>query len=90
MKTTMNTTIHETLHTMGIDHCIAWTCLMNAFIVDTFDICPMDLKKLEISQKFDLREREEKLLRIFKKLKFSNEIKITQRKLNIIKKMKKN
>ena len=88
MRTTMNTTIHETLHTMGIDHCVAWTCLMNAFIVDTFEICPMDLKKLEIAKKFDLREREEKLLKIFRKLKFTKEMKMCQSKLNIIKKMK--
>ena len=46
---------------------------MNSFIVDTFDVCPMDLKKLEIARKFDLREREEKLLKIFKKLGYEKD-----------------
>ena len=81
------TVLHETMHTMGIDHCIAWKCLMNAFIVDTFDICPMDLKKLEIAKKFNLLEREEKLLKIFRKLKYQEEIKLTLTKIQILKKL---
>ena len=73
---------------MGIDHCVAWNCLMNSFIVDTFDVCPMDLKKLEIARKFDLREREEKLLKIFKKLGYEKEIKMCQMKIKLLKNMK--
>ena len=81
------TVMHEVLHTIGIDHCVAWKCLMNAFVVDTFDICPMDLKKLEIARKFDLREREEKMLKIFKKLGYKEEIRLTLKKIQILKKL---
>lgn len=82
------TVLHETMHTMGIDHCVAWKCLMNAFIVDTFEICPMDLKKLEIACKFNLIERQEKLIKLFKKLKLKEPLRINERKLQILKKMK--
>lgn len=82
------TTLHETMHTMGIDHCVAWKCLMNAFIVDTFEICPMDLKKLEIACKFDLFEREKRLLHIFTKMKYKEAAKFIQSKLKFLKKLK--
>ena len=57
---------------------------MNAFIADTFDICPRDLKKLEIAKKFNLLEREEKLWKIFRKLKYKEEIKLTMKKIKKI------
>lgn len=74
------------MHTMGIDHCQAWKCLMNSFIIDSFEICPMDLKKLEIATKYNLLEREQRLLKIFKALKFEEEIQKTLMKIKILKK----
>lgn len=75
---------------MGIDHCLAWKCLMNSFVIDSFGVCPMDLKKLEIATKYDLLEREQSLLKIFKTLNFEEEIKKTLMKIKILKKLQTN
>lgn len=82
----MQTVLHETLHTMGLDHCIAWKCLMNAFIVDTFDLCPLELKKLEAVTKQPLLEREKALLKVFKKMGYKEEIRRSLKKIAALKK----
>ncbi len=75
------------MHTFGIDHCLAWKCLMNSFVIDSFEICPMDLKKLEIATKCKLLKREKSLLIIFRNLGFKEEIKKSMMKIKILKKL---
>ena len=57
-------TQNELLHTFGIDHCVAWRCLMNAYVPESrsaqdpqLALCPMDLRKLQYAVKFDVRDR---------------------------------
>lgn len=40
------TALHEILHTLGFDHCVAWACLMNAYTSFTSWLCPACLRKL--------------------------------------------
>jgi hypothetical protein len=40
------TILHETLHTLGFDHCIAWKCLMNGMANSVSWLCPACSRKL--------------------------------------------
>ena len=62
---------------------------MNSFIVDTFDLCPLELKKLEAVTKQPLVEREEALLKVFRKFGYKEEIKRSLKKLAALEKKKK-
>jgi archaemetzincin len=62
---------HETGHMFGIRHCIWYQCLMNGSNhMDEFDsqplhLCPVDLRKLQWSAGFDVRERYRRLLAFY-------------------------
>jgi predicted Zn-dependent protease len=57
-KEILNTTIHEFLHTMGIDHCVYWKCLMNSNItISEIVLCPIDSAKLMSELKYNHLER---------------------------------
>lgn len=60
------TTVHELLHTLGVDHCESWACTMNPCgggdILCAMDICPADLRKLDTAVgNIDLVDRWTKL-----------------------------
>jgi predicted Zn-dependent protease len=38
--------LHEILHTLGFDHCKAWSCLMNAISNQEGWLCPACSRKL--------------------------------------------
>ena len=40
------TFLHETLHTLGFDHCLEWRCLMNPIVAGDLWLCPSCLAKL--------------------------------------------
>ena len=56
------TGIHELLHTLGLDHCVLWKCIMNAYCSsqdadDEVLLCPLDMKKIWSCLNFDVKER---------------------------------
>ncbi len=64
---------HETGHMFGIWHCIWYRCLMNGSNhLNEFDsrpahLCPVDLRKLQWSVGFDVRERYRRLLAFYER-----------------------
>ena len=70
---------HETGHMFGIQHCIWYQCVMNGSNhMDEFDsqpmhLCPVDLRKLQWSVGFDVRERYRRLLAFYTQVGFRDE-----------------
>jgi archaemetzincin len=70
---------HETGHMFGIQHCIWYQCLMNGsnhmdeFDSQPLDLCPVDLRKLQWSVGFDVRERYRRLLAFYTQAGFRDE-----------------
>jgi len=70
---------HETAHMFGIQHCIWYHCVMNGSNhLDEFDaqplhLCPVDLRKLQWSVGFDVRERYRRLLAFYTQAGFRDE-----------------
>lgn len=65
---TCKTMAHEMCHIFGIDHCVYYTCLMNAHAspdgqdnAEALHLCPIDLRKLGHSIGFDIGERYRQL-----------------------------
>ena len=87
-KQFLSTILHECMHTMGIEHCISWDCIMNSGMCESIQVCPMDLRKLHEVCGFDIKIRYERLLSWFEKFKWKNEKKWCQCILNVIKEKK--
>jgi len=70
---------HETGHMFGIQHCIWYQCVMNGsnnmdeFDSQPLDLCPVDLRKLQWSVGFDVRERYRRLLAFYTQAGFHDE-----------------
>jgi archaemetzincin len=62
---------HETGHMFGLMHCVFFECLMNGSNhlkesdSQPIHLCPVCLRKLQLSAGFDLMKREEALLKFF-------------------------
>lgn len=67
MKEIFESSAHELLHTMGVDHCIEFKCLMNAYISGGKHLCPIDMKKLENITKTSKKEWLENLVKFYDK-----------------------
>lgn len=80
---------HETGHMFGLRHCVNAHCNMNgANNLREFDsqplyLCPVCLSKLNSSVWFNPRERYENLLKIYKEMKFTDEVKWVQKWLKL-------
>ena len=70
---------HETAHMFGLLHCTFYSCLMNGSNhLDEADsrplhLCPVCLRKLQSSVKFDVADRYRKLEAFYKKVKVDDE-----------------
>jgi archaemetzincin len=75
---------HETSHMFGIQHCIFYRCLMNGsnHIAESdarpLHLCPVDLRKLEWSAGFDIRERYSRLFEFARTCGFADEAEWTR------------
>ena len=71
--------VHETGHMFGIRHCIHYHCIMNGSNhLDESDaapmhLCPVCLRKLQLSARFDPRARYAKLVKFYAKHGFEEE-----------------
>jgi len=71
LKRSCKTLTHEIGHIFGIKHCIEYRCLMNGSNhIEESDAkplyyCPIDLRKLHLSLKFPVLERQKKLLELW-------------------------
>jgi len=86
---------HEIGHIFGIRHCIYYQCLMNGsnHIRESDDkpvyYCPIDLRKLQCALKFNVVERQEKLLALWTEFGWTEEaVWGKQRLLNLRKSIK--
>lgn len=59
----LQTMLHETLHTLGFDHCMAWKCLMNSWTNFTSWLCPACSRKLYHEIGLNSDEKVKKWLR---------------------------
>jgi hypothetical protein len=84
-RETFSTVLHECMHTIGVDHCIAWTCIMNSFVNSVFSLCPSDLRKLYHAIGFDIKERLHRLFIVYKKLRWHKEYKECNKYLKLLK-----
>jgi archaemetzincin len=79
---------HETSHMFGIQHCIYFNCLMNGSNhLDESDrrplhLCPVDLRKLHYSIRFDINQRYRSLLDFAKAVHFDDEAQWLSRRLD--------
>ncbi|KAL4511838.1 hypothetical protein ABPG72_012683 [Tetrahymena utriculariae] len=67
----ISTSLHECLHTFGIDHCIYFDCIMNSmYQQDQFwmQLCPVDLVKLQSELKFDIKQRYQNLKNFYQNI----------------------
>lgn len=83
-RETFSTVLHECMHTIGIDHCIAWTCIMNSMVNSVFSLCPCDLRKLHHAIGFDIKERLHRLSKAYKKLRWHKEYKECNKYLKLL------
>lgn len=78
---------HETGHMFGVAHCIFYRCIMNGsnHLAESdgrpMHLCPVDLKKLQWSVGFDVRDRYQKLLDAEAACGFDDEVAWTRRML---------
>jgi archaemetzincin len=70
---------HETSHMFGIEHCIYFRCVLNGsnHLGETdarpMQLCPVDLRKLQWSVRFDVTERYRRLRAACNHAGFSDE-----------------
>lgn len=73
------TLAHESMHMFGLDHCTHFMCVMNANVSpwddgkDPIHLCPVCLRKLHLSTKFDISKRFEELLRCYERFEWTQE-----------------
>ncbi|MCP4901580.1 MAG: hypothetical protein GY906_31845 [bacterium] len=81
---------HETAHMFGIRHCIAFSCLMNGsnHLEETdstpMHLCPIDLRKLQWSIGFDVRERYSRLAVVYHEYGMKDEARWISRRQSTI------
>ena len=72
------TFLHETMHTMGLDHCMLWKCVMNSNGIPDpnedeggrMELCPLELIKLKECIGFDVIARYKKLSKFYERYKW--------------------
>jgi hypothetical protein len=71
----IETVIHETLHTLGFDHCLAWSCLMNGIVNSEVWLCPACMKKLHSEIGIEVEDWYKGLISVFRKHKLKRFLK---------------
>jgi archaemetzincin len=83
---------HEACHMLGMRHCVFFNCLMNGsnHLAESdrrpLHLCPIDLRKLHWSLRFDVVERYERLLAFWRSAGVSGEAEWIERRLEVIRK----
>lgn len=72
------TCAHELLHTMGVDHCVDYKCLMNGYISGGKHLCPIDMQKLREITKISFKERLNNLVSFYEENSWKEELKWTK------------
>ncbi|KAL0479352.1 archaemetzincin [Acrasis kona] len=82
----LKTLAHEICHVFGIDHCIFFSCVMNAIVgdenVEPMWLCPVDLSKLRKSVGFEIQHRYRNLITLFKEFSMTDEVSWIEKILN--------
>lgn len=83
--------VHETAHMFGLHHCIYFKCVVNGSNhlkesdARPLHLCPVCLRKLQHSIRFDVVNRYRRLLRFYQKVGFDNDAQwITHRLTRIL------
>ncbi|ELR25516.1 archeobacterial metalloproteinaselike 2, putative [Acanthamoeba castellanii str. Neff] len=78
----------EMCHIFGIDHCVYYTCLMNAHAspdgqdhAEALHLCPIDLRKLSHCIGFDVGERYRQLATYYDKERWKEEAEWMERRI---------
>jgi predicted Zn-dependent protease len=80
--------VHELAHVYGIDHCIHYHCVMNGtgHLVEDFSapahLCAVCLRKLQFRMGFDVPQRYQRLLGVFKAGGLNKEARWVERRLS--------
>lgn len=69
MEDLIETVIHECLHTLGFDHCLAWGCIMNGVVGEEVWPCPACMLKLHSELEIEVVEWYKRLLEVYRKHK---------------------
>ena len=83
--------VHETGHMFGVSHCVFFVCAMNGsnHLGESdsrpFHLCPVCLRKLQWSVKWDLVKRDESLAALYQEVGFESESKWTEARLTKMK-----
>ena len=86
LRQSLTVMTHELGHMFGIRHCVHFSCLMNGFnALDEADnlsmhVCPVELRKLYRSVRFDPRERYRKLAEFYRRVGFDEEANWAERR----------
>ena len=73
--------VHETMHLLGLDHCIYFECVMNGsgHLEEDFrqpmSLCPVCLRKMKLLTDFDIIARYEKLVQFYQEVQMLKEVK---------------
>lgn len=64
----LNTIVHEAMHTFSLDHCEKWNCIMNWLSLEQHCsyLCIADLLKMQHLFGYDIRERYLALMKLYK------------------------
>ena len=79
LRRSLKVLTHETGHMFGLNHCIFFNCVMNGSNhlkeIDSrpIHLCPVCLRKLQFSVGFDVVERYEKLIHLYREAGLHNE-----------------
>lgn len=69
MFQTLQVMVHEIAHMFGLEHCIFYSCVMNGANNleeskrQPLELCPVCLRKLQLSLQFDILKRYQSLLK---------------------------
>jgi len=83
--------VHETGHMFGVSHCVFFACVMNGsnHLGESdnrpFHLCPVCLRKLQWSVKWDIVKRDESLAALYQELGFESESNWTKARLTKMK-----
>jgi len=81
---------HEAGHMFGVAHCVWYQCVMNGsnhiqeFDSQPLHLCPVDLRKLQWSVRFDAVERYKRLLAFSERAGFRNDAEWLRSRLKVI------
>ncbi len=91
LRRSCRTLAHEISHMFGMHHCTFFTCVVNGSnnLAESdsrpVHVCPVCLRKLHASLGFDPREREERLLGLYRQLRLDEEAVWVERRLERLK-----